>query len=287
MFELEGRHWAIQGAGVRGEDGVTPVILLFACDDLEQWEYVGELLRGDDPVAAEHAPAELWECPQLVQVGERWVLILSLWYRPEVVARSTVQVNYLVGDLVAGPGGSPHFEPDGGGRVDQGPDFYAPQAVVDAEQDRVLMWGWSWEGLARTQDETDEQGWSGCLTFPRELGLEGDRLVARFPAELRTLRGEPLDIARGQGVEAQVDLPAPFRAEVVIQGPAIVEQIHVDGRVESLAAHDEGDATVMIDGGILELLPAASTSSTVRLYPAEGDVIRVRGAVVDGWLLGG
>ncbi|MCT2295442.1 glycoside hydrolase family 32 protein [Brachybacterium muris] len=287
VFEFEGRRWAIQGAGIQSDEHVAPVILLYSCDEIEHWEYVGELLRGDHPVAAQHAPAELWECPQLVQVGERWVLMLSLWYRPEMVARSTVQVNYLVGDLVAAPGGSPRFEPVGGGRVDQGPDFYAPQAVVDAEQGRVLMWGWSWEGLARTQDETDEQGWSGCLTFPRELGLDGDRLVARFPAELRALRGEPLDIARGQGVEAQVDLPAPFRAEVAIQGPATVEQIRGDGRVESLAVHDGGDAAVMIDGGILELLPAASTSSTVRLYPAEGDVIRVRGALVDGWLLGG
>lgn len=79
VFEFEGWRWAIQGAGVRGENGVTPVILLFSCDDLEQWEYVGELLRGDDPVAAEHAPAELWECPQLVRVGQQWVLMLSLW----------------------------------------------------------------------------------------------------------------------------------------------------------------------------------------------------------------
>ncbi|WP_341856886.1 hypothetical protein [Brachybacterium sp. GPGPB12] len=51
-----------------------------------------------------------------------------------------------MGDLVDGPDGAPRFAPTAGGQVDIGPDFYAPQAVVDAEGGRVLQWGWSWEG---------------------------------------------------------------------------------------------------------------------------------------------
>lgn len=89
VFEAFGRRWAIQGAGIREEDRVLPAILLYGCDDLDAWEYLGPILTGDDPVAAQHAHAEIWECPQLVQVGEDWVLLLSLWFRPEIVPGST------------------------------------------------------------------------------------------------------------------------------------------------------------------------------------------------------
>ncbi|MCT1385388.1 glycoside hydrolase family 32 protein [Brachybacterium sp. p3-SID1565] len=286
VFEFEGRRWAIQGAGVRGESGVTPVILLFSCDDLEQWEYVGELLRGDDPVAAEHAPAELWECPQLVRVGQQWVLMLSLWYRPEVVARSTVQVNYLLGELEADGRGCPRFHARSGGRVDEGPDFYAPQAVVDAERDRVLLWGWSWEALSRTQAQTDAQGWAGCLTFPRVLSVEGDRLVTGFPPELTALRGAPLLIDQAGGGRSRMELSGPYRAEFQVEGPVTVDLLSADGTLTELLAHDGGGASLMIDGGILELLPASGTGRTMRFYPSEGDRVLVRGALIGGWELG-
>ena len=82
VFTHGGHRWAVQGAGVRRGDGNLPLLPLYSCDDLGQWEHVGTLLDGDDPVAAEHAPADLWECPQLVPVDGRWVLLLSLWQHP-------------------------------------------------------------------------------------------------------------------------------------------------------------------------------------------------------------
>ena len=50
-----------------------------------------------------------------------------------------------------------------------GPTFYAPQVLVDG--DRVLLWGWAWEGAQRTPEEVAAAGWAGVLTFPRELSL--------------------------------------------------------------------------------------------------------------------
>lgn len=316
LFLHEGRRWAIQGAGLRdgvdaaGQERTVPALLLFDATDLDRWEHCGPLLTGEDPVAAAHAPADIWECPQLVAVDGRWVLLLSRWERPERTARSTVQVDYLVGDLVTDEAtGRPRFVPEGGGRVDRGPDFYAPQAVVDAEGGRVLLWGWSWEGQDRSQEQTDAQGWAGCLTFPRELALEGDRLVARVPEELAALRGAELLPGAGSGRPGDgagtggpgdgaglpgdgaasrgraLDLAAPFRADVALDGPATVELRRADGRVRTVITHDGGPATLLLDGGILELLPRVDTPSTVRLYPEQGDTIRVEGALARAWAL--
>lgn len=279
VLERDGHRWAIQGAGIREGDEYVPAILLYSCDDLERWEYVGMLLRGDDPVAAEHAPADLWECPQLVEVDGRWVLLLSLWQHPDRGERSTIQVNYLVGDMAAGADGIPSFAPTCGGRVDLGTDFYAPQAVVDG--DRVLLWGWSWEGLERTQEQTDAQGWAGTLTFPRELRLDGDELLARIPTELRTLRGVTLEIPEGEGL----DLPAPARAEVRTRGSMRVEIVGPDDRATEVLAVDDGPATVFLDGSLLELIPDDATPHTRRLYPEVGDTVRVRGELEEAWLL--
>ena len=285
VFEAGGRRWAIQGAGARDGDRRVPTLPLYACDDLDRWEHVGSLLDGDDPVAVEHAPADLWECPQLVPVGRRWVLLLSRWLHPDHAEVSTIQVDYLIGDLVEGAGGAPRFAPTAGGRVDLGPDFYAPQAVVDPEAERVLLWGWSWEGRERTEAQTEAQGWAGVLTFPRELSLDGDRLIARPARELTALRGAPLVLELGDAGERRLDLSTPARAAIHLTGAAQVEIVAADGTVSHVAALDAGPATVFVDGSLLELLPEQSEPSTHRLYPQQGEVVRVRGALESAWVL--
>ena len=288
VFTHGGRRWAVQGAGIReqaGSDGHVPVLLLYSCDDLEHWEHVGTLLRGDDPVAREHAPADLWECPQLVQLGDRWVLLLSLWRHPDHSNVSTIQVNYLVGDLVADADALPRFVPTDGGRVDLGPDFYAPQAVVDEDADRVLLWGWSWEGQGRSHAQTDAQAWAGTLTFPRELRLDGGTLTAAPARELAVLRAAPLEIAAGADGGAMLELPAPARAEVRTRGKLEIGQVAADGTPTEIVSLDAGPATAFLDGSLLELIPDASAPVTLRFYPDADGAVRVHGALQEAWTL--
>lgn len=285
VFEHDGRRWAVQGAGIQEEGGYVPALLLYSCDDLDNWEYVGPLLRGDHPVAAQHAPADLWECPQLVQIGEQWVVLLSLWRHPDTVERSTIEVNYLAGDLTPNADGAPRFEPTGGGRVDLGPDFYAPQAVLDESRPRVLMWGWSWEGLDRSQVQTDAQGWAGVLTFPRELRLCDGALLAAVPTELNELRSATLEIAPGDGQGAVLDLPVPARVEVRSRDRLRVEIVSAGGTTTAVVAFDEGPATLFLDGSLLELIPQHATPCTMRFYPEAGDLVRVRGDLEAAWAL--
>lgn len=319
LFEAFGRQWAIQGAGIRqaspaaatatataaGEDPrIVPSLLLFSCDDLESWTFEGELMTGEDPLAGEVAPAEIWECPQLVRVGQDWVLLVSLWFREQVVPGSITQTVYLVGDLEQDEDGRPRFTPRAGGRADDGPDLYAPQAVRDPAGERVLLWGWSWEGRERTPEQTDAQGWAGCLTFPRELVLEGDQLLARAPRELLGLRGEELEI----GGDGTIKLDVPARAEVELASSDVqVEILAPDGSVRPVDLEGEdvrqrvapgsggarsasaglggSGATLFLDGSILEILPERSAPRTVRLYPRPGDRVRIRGTIRRAWSL--
>ncbi len=313
VFTHGGRRWGVQGAGAREDRELVPMLLLYACEDLERWELVGPLLRGDDPVAAEHAPADLWECPQLVPLDGRWVLMVSRWGHPDTHERSTLQVDYLVGDLVDGAadvqGAAPRFVPTAGGQVDLGPDFYAPQAVVDADGDRVLLWGWSWEAQHRTQAQTDAQGWAGVLTFPRELRLDGDQLLSAPAVELRALRAEQLpleavdgadgaDLPEAAGVGAasatgvdpavglsELLLETPARAEVRTLGAVTVEILGTDGTAREMLSVDDGPATVFLDASLLEHLPDAASPRTLRFYPAHGEQIRMRGALAEAWRL--
>jgi beta-fructofuranosidase len=332
VFEAFGRRWAIQGAGIEegAEGGVppagagvpstgadvpstgdggsstdgrgTPALLLYACDDLEHWELLGTLLTGEDAIAASHAPAEIWECPQLVRIGEDWVLLLSLWDR-SAPGPTTVRTAYLVGVLEQDDRGIPRFAPRAGGPIDSGPDIYAPQAVQDREGDRVLLWGWSWEGEGRTEEQADSQGWAGCLTFPRELVLAGDRLLARVPRELEALRGDRLCV-----VDSAVQMLAPARCEVLAPRGAVVQILDIDGQVREehvLGPDGSGEAggrapgpdgaertdpsgpslRLLVDGSILEAIGARTVPHTRRLYPEDGESVRISGPELRAWEL--
>jgi len=290
VFTVEGRRYALVGAGLAG--GGAAAVLLYACDNLREWTYLGPLLDTGDPVAKAHAPADIWECPQLVRLADRWVLIVSLW-TDEVLGR----VAYLTGDLGTS-GGIPHFTPTGGGLVDSGRDFYAP--AVLAAPERTLMWGWCWED--RSDADVLASGWAGALTLPRELRLDpAGRLVTTPAAELHALRGTattrvldarhraaslppgPLDIeirlhCPPDGVVA-LALDAGDNALTVTVDPAtgdvaLRRQVHHADRAARAATgritpHPSVvDLRVLLDGSIVELFLPDGVVFTERLYPA-------------------
>jgi len=168
-------RWAVQGAG-KANGGAA--VVGYDYDDLHSWSYRGIVVDSDHAVAAAHAPAVVWECPQLVRVDGIWVLIVSpvLSHSPQASGR----VAWLAGDLRA-DSGTLTFEPATGGLLDVGPAFYAPQALVVV--DRVLLWGWCLED-GRTPEEADAAGWAGVLSFPRVLAMVDGALVSSPVPEL-------------------------------------------------------------------------------------------------------
>jgi beta-fructofuranosidase len=261
VFEVDGHRYAVQGAG--HTDG-GPCILVYGCDDLSAWTELGVLLSGDDPIAAEVASANIWECPNLVRFADRWVLILSLWRRTGE-RFSLAGVRYLLGDLVVGPDG-PRFAPTSGGLLDRGPCFYAPQVLRAG--DRHLLWAWSWE-RGRARPDITATGWAGALTFCRELALVDDAVVSRPVAELDRLRRDPLPLAPDQpftAVAYDVELPADA-------GPVELWLVGA-GDDRLVAAIDVAPSPVvppriLVDGSMIEVFDGTATPYTTRAYPTE------------------
>jgi beta-fructofuranosidase len=283
IFRFNGARYAMQGAGLA--DG-RAALLLYAVSDMEAWEYKGIWLTTADPVAAEHTPAEIWECPQLVQVpsGE-WVMMFSLWLSGDDHEHAN-GVGYLVGTLSEDPAsGLPVFAPSSGGKSDLGRDFYAPQ-IVQLSQGSTesapsgLLWGWANEGpgrdgrRGRTQDEIDDAGWSGVLTHPRVLTVVEGALAVSPAPEVEAYRGAA--VASG----AAGSLAVPGFAEVLVQGGSgsgsgSVELVLGSGAGAqvvysgSLAAGEE--LRIFLDASLVEVYRAGSVATTLRAYPAPGE----------------
>lgn len=245
LFEFDDHRWAIIGAGRPGGD---PAVLAYRVDKLTDWVPAGTLLDHTDPVAAGSAPADIWECPNLVRVDGRWVLIVSLWRAvdsPE--QRELSGVRALIGDLER-DGDQLRFRAESCGPVDAGPAFYAPQVL--AAEGRALLWGWSWE--LRSPGDAAAAGWAGSLTHPRELAIRDGRLTSRPARELEALIG------------AKLTGPTAPSFLVRFAGPGTLV---ADGA--PVLTVDE-PTEVWVDGSVVEAFPSSGIPSTTRGYPAEG-----------------
>ena len=187
VWTRDGAHWMVLGAQTQDLHGTA---LLLRSPDLIEWQYLGQLAGGaDDPLGY------MWECPDLVRLNDRDVLVISpssTTARPRArtggrTCRCTPSASLM--SLAGLPGG-------GGYRVvDAGPDFYAPQTLTD-DTGRTIMIGWmgmpdhDGQPTLAEKHPTVANGWVHCLTVPRELSLDGDQLVQWPVPELSALRGQ-------------------------------------------------------------------------------------------------
>ncbi len=299
IVEVEGRRWAVQGAGTLDGRGA---VIVHSCDDLHAWVYRGVLVSADHPVAAEHAPAVIWECPQLFQVDGTWVVMISPLIGTQGTPLSFDRVAWLAGDLRV-EDGALRFEPVTGGRFDVGPDLYAPQVL--ALQNRVLTWGWIFED-GRTQEEVDAAGWAGLLSFPRELHVVRGRLESRPAPELTALRRRLLHDGPGdEGGVAVHDVAfevvlEPRRRAVPVGIRLLLEGRGADddaGRrlVAEYSVPDGAGLRALVDGSVIEVFVDGEPNRSSRAYPAAGEhwVVEVGGVgapadaeQVSVWILG-
>lgn len=277
IFHFNGSRYAMQGAGLA--DG-RAALLLYTVDSLDDWKYQGIWLTTANPVAAEHTPAEIWECPQLVEVpdnsgGSRWVMMFSLWLSGDDHEHAN-GVGHLIGSLSADPEtGLPVFDPVSGGKSDLGRDFYAPQIVQLSygSSASALLFGWANEGpgrdgrRGRTQEEIDDAGWSGVLTHPRLLSVVDGALAVAPAPEIGAYRGA--SVASG----ASGSVVVPGFAEVLVSGSGPVSlELGAGSQVvyagELLAGEE---LRIFIDASLVEVYRSGSVATTVRAYPAPGE----------------
>lgn len=241
VFSAHGHRWAVQGAG---SDTGGASVLVWQVDDLHRWDFRGTLVDVGDPVLGAVAPSQVWECPNLVRIGDDWVLLVCDLRHDG--SHQMLGAVWAVGDVLA-DGDGLRFVARTAGRLDEGTSLYAPQVLDDRAHDRVLLIGWARE-LGLDDAAVAAQGWQGVLTLPRVLTVTDDTLVVSFAAELTRLRGREVETL--DGLDA-FDLVADSEATLLLDGVAVVDL-------------RPGDR-VIVDGSVVEV--TGSRSVTTRAYP--------------------
>lgn len=177
IFRHAGRRYVVAGGSLRENLGGRAVVPLYREREGQplSFEYLGDLF--------EHPDAKNIECPNLLPLGDRWVLFFS----------PHDQIEARVGTLEGEP---PRFSSQSRGLLDLGEQahFYAPigAAMPDGRQ---VVFGWIGKFDKRPDwGPEKERGWNGCLSLPRELWLRPDGQLGIGPArEVDALRkGPPL-----------------------------------------------------------------------------------------------
>lgn len=177
VWRENGTWYMVMGIRIVGRGGA---VLLYRSADLTEWEYLKPVLVGDETKAEPFWTANMWECPNLFELGDRHVLIISF---ADVIAGKLLYSGYFTGHYE-----DYDFDPEKQEILEYGGHFYAPQVMQD-DQGRWLIWGWLWEG--RSLEAQKDAGWAGVMSLPRVLSPGPDGSVAMEPApELESLRGE-------------------------------------------------------------------------------------------------
>ncbi|KAN0059972.1 putative beta-Fructufuranosidase [Thecaphora frezii] len=184
----------------------TPTIFAYSIDphDLASWEYLGHLCDvGRDRRSSPHG----------INLGKNWEVCNFFSVSAPPVAAGTVcpRDDYLLINVEGCNAPGPHrgaiymrleaqrkalagsqlgfsLEPSRTGRLDHG-CLYAANSFQDPVRDRRIMWGWITEDDL-PEDQYNRQGWSGCLSLPRELFCHpaSDELGIRPAEEVMRLR---------------------------------------------------------------------------------------------------
>lgn len=175
VWKEKDKYYAIFGIQRENETGTA---VIYESVNIKDWTLKGEI----------HTKLQefgyMWECPDLFKLDDKDVFIFS----PQGIEpqnnqfENIYQSGYLIGDFNID---TLEFEHHHFIELDQGFDFYAPQTFLDKNGKRILI---GWMGLPEIDYATDEEGWAHCLTIPRELTIENNKLVQRPIKALEKLR---------------------------------------------------------------------------------------------------
>ncbi len=166
------------------------VLVYESKEPLSGWTFAGEL-----KVPGYEAFGGMWECPYIVNISGKDVLIFSPQYtklpgRGESTNHNVYLIGHMDYDTLT-------FTPDGPYRhLDYGFDFYAAQgaAIEPAayDPDRAILIAWI--GLPDNHYPTadEDADWEGSLSLPRELRVKDGKLVQTPIPALESLRDKAL-----------------------------------------------------------------------------------------------
>ena len=161
-------YYILIGAQTLDEKGT--VLVYRSQNLLEGWVFAGQL-----NVPGYEAFGGMWECPYIVNISGKDVLIFSPQYTTLPGRASSTNHNvYLIGHMDYD---TLTFTPESDYQyLDFGFDFYAAQGAANVnDPDKAILI--SWIGLPDNHYPTEPEEWEGSMTLPRELRLSGNRLI--------------------------------------------------------------------------------------------------------------
>ena len=169
--------------GSRPADG-SGQILLYTSPDGFQWKFKSVLAANNNRFG------KMWECPDFFRLDGKWVLLTS----PQDMLPQGFEYHNgngtlcLIGDFDEETG---TFTQEHDQSIDYGIDFYAPQTTLTPDGRRVMIgWMQNWDTCSiRTPDEP----WFGQMSLPREISVQGGRLIQKPARELESLRGDRVE----------------------------------------------------------------------------------------------
>lgn len=266
------------------DDGVAAV-LQYRSPDLQTWEYDGVLCSRRSERTDEVWTGTLWECPQLFRVGDRWVLLVSVW------EKSTL---YHVAAAVGVYDGHT-FTPESWQQLSYGSSAYAMAAFTDRDG-RACVMSWLRE---EPQNNPDLVQRAGAHSVPAVVTLTDDgrlrldphpnlsaRRQAPLPAdhleqpaqagqagqpegpERWTVGAGPVQVTfhAAAGTRLVVHEPGHERATLeVAQGAVTLSRPGLSDQSQPVVSGEE--VTLLLDADIAEIFTASSYAA-YRIAPA-------------------
>lgn len=173
VWKHEDKYYMVLGTKVQeeGKADFTPRLLFYVSEDAENWEYLNHCqLFG--------ALGNMWECPDLFNIGESTVLVMS----PEQMRMEAPTNNTVFGLVEFNPEScDAEIKAENFRYVDYGLDYYAPQSFTDKDGNRVQI---GWLRFPHAFSNEDGTGWNGAMTMPRVITLENGHIYTRLHPSL-------------------------------------------------------------------------------------------------------
>ncbi|MBD3918587.1 glycoside hydrolase family 32 protein [Paenibacillus sp. PR3] len=241
VWEHEGRWYMVIGSGNNGRGRA----LLYESANLVEWSYQGVAAESDG------TQGDMWECPDLFPLGDKYVLIVS------PMNMDGVKNLYMIGEMDFAEG---RFTPESSGIIDDGPDFYAAQTMRDSNGRRILI---AWMDMWGSKLINTGRAWYGALTLARELQIAEDGTLASRPVkELDTLRGEQVANFES-GLRLQPDEDRSWELPTAFEWQADIE-----------LSETEAQELRIVISGAGEDLSGAESAGTSRSVSDQRTIIR-------------
>ncbi len=161
VHEVDNHYLMVLGSR-QGKRGEVVTYRTANKTDLTQWTYLDQMVLAPEDLGY------MWECPDLLELGDKQVLLVSPMGAAAYDGRNVT--GYLVDGVFC--------------LMDQLPRVYAPQTFSGLDYGLLLGW------LTMPDLDVANHQWNGCLTLPRKLDLSSDNHLVARPVLPETAYGQ-------------------------------------------------------------------------------------------------